>query len=257
MFRALVLSLATPGRRWCTLAALLGLGVMISLPPHTSLPTFCGALSRVPLQDWVIVLGSPSALELGISWVLMVIAMMAPLFAEPMRHVWFASLPARRGWAIFLCAVSYILVWLSVAPVIIIVTWVLSAYFSTNLALPLSIGAAITWSASPVAQCARNRCHRFMRIGASGRRADRECLIQGLHSGAMCVVTCWPWMVAPMLLSGLGHVAAMMAVSLWLALERIHQPREPRWQWPPTVSQLLWQWRLRPRDSTIRTFEAS
>jgi predicted metal-binding membrane protein len=175
----------------------------------------------------------------------MLLAMMAPLFAEPVRHVWFSSLPSRRRWAALLCAAGYLAVWMAAAPAIILISWTLRAGLSAGWALPLAAGAAIAWSASPMSQRARNRCHRFLRIGARGRQADLECLSQGLYSGAMCVATCWPWMIAPMLLTGFWHGIAMVAVSLWLALERILPAREPHWQWPPAISQLLWRHRLR------------
>ena len=252
MFRVLALALISPGRRWCTVAAAIGLVVMICLPTQSSLPALCGALSRVRPQDWQTVVGPISPLGLLSGWGVMLIAMMTPLFADPLRHVWFSTLAPRRGWAVLLCAIGYFAIWMMVAPVIIVMSWGLHAWLSANWVLPVATGAAIAWSASPWSQLARNRCHRLLRISACGRRADGECLIQGFHSGAMCVAVCWPWMVVPMLVDGFAHVAAMIVVSLWLTLERISSAREPHWQWPPVISQLLWRWRVRRSVPSLR-----
>lgn len=247
MLKALALSLTAPGRRWCTVAAAIGLALVVYLPPRASLPALCGALSRLPLEEWQAALGPVSPLSLLAAWGVMLLAMMAPLFAEPMRHVWFSSLPGRRGSAVLLCAAGYLAVWMVVAPAIILISWTLHAGLSAGWAMLLVVAAALAWSASPWSQRARNRCHRFLRVGAHGRRADRECLTQGLYSGAMCVSACWPWMVVPMLMTGYWHVIAMVSVSLWLTLERIMPPREARWQLPPAISQWLWRRRLRSK----------
>lgn len=254
MFTALARSLTAPGRRACTVAAVIGLVLVGWLPTRASLPALCGALSRVPVQEWPAALGpvSPSGLLLG--WAVMLVAMMAPLFADPLRHVWFASLPSRRVWAVALCAAGYLAVWMAVAPAILLVSWILLASLPTVAALLFALAVAVAWSASPVSQRARNACHRFLRVGARGRRADAECLRQGLHSGAVCVAACWPWMVVPMLVGGGAHGVAMVGVSLWLALERLLPSRTPHWQWPPAVSLLLWRWRLmaaRPRGQNV------
>lgn len=244
MGRVLILALTAPGRRWCTLAAALALALVICASERMTLPALCGELSGVSLNDWQAIVGPVSPFRIAAEWGLMLVVMMAPLFAEPLRHVWFSSLVTRRSRAVVLCTAGYFGLWMAVAPVVFALSWVLQVLFSTTWALPAGIGAAIAWSSSPWAQRARNRCHRLLRVGATGCRADVECFVQGLHSGAMCVAVCWPWMVIPMLVSGAVHVPTMVGISLWLTLDRILPARQPLWQWPPAISQMLWRRRL-------------
>lgn len=245
MFRLLASALTAPGRRWCTAAALASLVLLACLPAQYSMPDYCGALSRVPIQDWPAVLGPMAPLKLLADWCLMLVGMMAPLAADPLRHVWFASLPRRRNWAVLLCATGYFGAWVMVAPAIIVISW---TYRTAGMwAAPVAAAAAVAWSFSPLSQHARNQCHRLLRVGAQGIRADRECLIQGLYSGSMCVAVCWPWMLIPMVLDEYAHVVAMIGISLWLTLDRALPPRAPGWQWPPVIAQLLWRRRLQRR----------
>jgi hypothetical protein len=243
MFRLLISALTAPGRRWCTMAAVTSLVLSAYLPMQASLSAYCGALSAVPFGEWITVLAPLAPLKLLAGWCLMLVAMMTPLAADPLRHAWFASLPPRRGWAVLLCSGGYFAVWILMAPTIIVISWGLRTVGAW--AMPVAIAAALAWSFSPWSQHARNRCHRLLRIGAHGFRANGECLGQGMYSGAMCVAVCWPWMLVPMVANGYAHVLSMIGVSLWLTVERILPPRAPGWRWPPVVAHALWRRRLR------------
>jgi hypothetical protein len=240
MLRALIRALAAPIRRWCTGVAVLSCVLMALLPARDVLPEFCGQLSRVPLTDLRAALGPVSLLGLLGAWALMLAAMMPPLFADPLRHVWYASLVPRRAWAGLMCLAGYAFVWISLAPIIVGLAWFLQALLPSVGAIAVALAAATVWSCSPAAQHARNWCHRRLPVGASGRRADGECFAQGLMSGAACTAVCWPWMLVPLLLGGAWHILAMVIVAIWLTLERTFPWRQPKWQLPPAVGWLLW-----------------
>lgn len=241
MLRALWQALVAPGRRWCTLVAAFGCAFALWLPAHTSLPAVCGALSRIPARDWLLLMGPGWTLaDAAAGWIVMLVAMMPPLLAEPMRHVWFASLPRRRTWAAVLFVSAYVFVWTLAAPVLLLLTWTCRGSGSEMQDVAVGLGAAMLWSASPLAQHARNRCHRVLRVGATGHRADRECVSYGLYAGAMCVAVCWPWMLVVLLVES-AHLAVMLAIGLWLIMDRLFPPRRPAWQLPPALGRAVWR----------------
>lgn len=240
MLRALIRALVAPIRRWCTGVAIVSYVLVALLPAGDVLPAFCGQLSRVPLSDLRAALGPVSLLGLLSAWALMLAAMMPPLFADPLRHVWSASLVPRRAWAGLVCLAGYASVWIGLAPAIVGLAWLLQAFLPPVGAMAVALATATAWSCSPPAQHARNWCHRRLPVGASGRRADRECFAQGLTSGAACSAVCWPWMLVPLLLSGAWHTLAMVIIALWLMLERTFPWRQAKWQLPPAVGLLLW-----------------
>jgi predicted metal-binding membrane protein len=96
-------------------------------------------------------------------------------------------------------------------------------------------GLALLWSASPVAQASRNRCHRMRPIAPFGPQTLHDAVVQGATSGAACVGACWVWMLVPAAASG-AHLAAMILVTLLLVLERMAPAAPPHWRWPPPVS---------------------
>lgn len=250
MFQLLTSSLTAPGRRWCTFIAVISLVLLAYLPTYLSISAYCGALSKVPIGDWITVLRPLAPLDLLMGWCLMLLAMMTPLAADPLRHVWFASFPTRRGSAVLLCSCGYFGVWILASPGIIVISWALRTVGAW--ATPVAIAASLVWSFSPWSQHARNRCHRLLRVGAHGFRANGECLVQGIYSGATCVAVCWPWMLVPMVVSGYAHIFAMIGISLWLTVERVLPPRVPGWRWPPIVAHALWRRRLRERLQSVQ-----
>jgi hypothetical protein len=211
--------------------------VSLALSAPSAIPVLCGT----PLRAlW----GSPDAfleppvtpLGVTVAWLAMLLAMMPPLLGEPLRHVWFSSLPARRPWAILLFAASYFAVWVLVAPALILLAWLLRGV-ADGAAPAFALCVALAWSCAPWTQRARNRCHRVCRIGAAGLRADGECIAYGMRFAGRCVTVCWPWMILPLLVETL-HVVAMVGVALWMTLDRIAPPRRPSWQAPPVVDHL-------------------
>lgn len=254
MLRALGRAAASPPHCWLLAVATAGCIASAMLPPQASLSALCGSLGRVPLADWPMLMGPVwSPIGLSLAWLVMLTAMMPPLLAEPVRHVWHASMPVRRAWAVLLCALGYVLLWMLAGVILVPTALRMSASVPDGTAAAVSLGLALLWSASPSAQQARNRCHRTLRVGAHGRRADLECLIYGMNVGSACVWLCWPWMLVPMM-SETGHVAAMVGVGLWLLLDRLFPPRRPGWRLPPALGELIWRFRTSSasRSSALR-----
>ena len=52
-------------------------------------------------------------------WLAMLLAMMPPLLAQPVLHVWWSSLRPRRPWALFLFGSAYTAVWMGAGAVLI------------------------------------------------------------------------------------------------------------------------------------------
>lgn len=197
-----------------------------------SLPAICGSLARMDLGDLGVVLGPGwSAMALLAGWLAMLLAMMPPLLAQPVLHVWWSSLGPRRPWALFLFGSAYTAVWMGAGAVLIPAAMALRLTIPWAAAAVVALGLALTWSSSPAAQGARNRCHRMRRIAAFGRNADRECVQQGLLTGAACVAACWPWMLLPMMVDSI-HAVAMAAVTVMLFVERLGPPALPAWRFP-------------------------
>jgi len=249
MLRALGRAAIIPPQCWLLAVAAGGCLASVTLPPQASLSALCGSLGRVPIADWPMLMGLVwSPISLALAWLVMLTATMPPLLAEPVRHVWHASMPVRRAWAVLLFALGYLLLWMLAGVILVPTALRISAMLPEGTAAAISLGLALIWSASPSAQQARNKCHRTLRIGAHGWRADLECLLYGMHVGTACVWLCWPWMLAPMMFES-GHVAAMISVGLWLLLDRLFPPRRPCWRLPPPLGELVWRFRT---SSAIR-----
>lgn len=235
MRAAPVLSLLRHGSLpWLLGVAVAGLAFADLLAVYQVLPGFCGALT----------LGTVAALTeaslrvtglagVGASWAIMLLGMMPPLVSAPVNHVLESSLPRRRVRAAALLLTAYGAVWLAaglvLVPLAIAVMLVLH-----GAAFAITLAVAFVWSCSPLAQVARNRCHRLVRIGLRGWAADRDCLRQGCTVAPWCILSCWPWMLTAMV-AGAWHLAAMAAVTLFLLVDRILPPARVRWRVPPAA----------------------
>ena len=241
-------STASPPLPGLALVAAGGFAASALLPGSDGVTALCGALGRVPLSELPLALGPGwSVWPVLAEWSLMVVAMMPLLIADPVDNVWRSSLASRRPRALCLFALGYALPWLAAAAVLIPAAALLRLALPGWVALAAALGLALAWSASPLSQVARNRCHRRHRVGAAGPRADRECLSHGLNTGAACVLTCWPWMLVPFAVEA-GHMLVMVAVALVLFCERIVPAGAPRWQVPPAFETLR---ALLPRQKVL------
>ena len=175
---------------------------------------------------------------------LMVAAMMTPLVAPIFNHVWRSSLAHRRPDSLAAVALGYGACWMAAGAVLVPAAATWGRSWSAALA---TLALSVAWSCSPAAQYARNRCHRVRGISPFGLAADRDSFVQGVMTGAPCVLACWPWMLVPMAVPA-GHHAAAVAVTLLLFLERLARPRSPAWRSPPALEALRL---LGPRSTTV------
>jgi predicted metal-binding membrane protein len=219
------------------LAGLSAAGFLLAAtsPSAAGLSAICGMAAFSDLPDlavlWV-AFASPRALALD--WLVMVLAMMPLLTAQPVAHVWRCSLTARRLRAVAGFAAGYGACWVAAGLVLIPAAAAAGAILPPGARAPILLAAALVWSGWPRAQAARIRCHRLRRIGAFGLGAWRDCLWQGVTTGSACVATCWPWMLVPMAV-GTGHVLVMLVVTLVLLAERMMPPVRARWRLPPAL----------------------
>jgi predicted metal-binding membrane protein len=231
---------------WPLLFALAAFGLVLSAlgTGHAALPAFCGSdTARLVLASgfadalaFALALNPPA--RLSADWALMLFAMMPPLLAAPLMHVWRSSLPRRRVQALAHFTLGYGLVWMSAGPMLIGLAVLLQLVAGGSA--PAFAGAlllATVWSASPWQRVALNRSHRMRRIGLFGWAADRECLAFGAVHAVWCIAACWAWMLTA-LAAGRWHVAAMIFAAAVLLGERLPAPTPPRWRRPAFLALL-------------------
>jgi predicted metal-binding membrane protein len=194
-----------------------------------SLSTFCvsgEAISRGAFS------GSTVASTLLPDLALMLLAMMPPLLASPLQHIWRRSLTRRRGRAIALFIVGYLGIWLAVGMLLVAASRVLTATAWPGIALGALI--AMAWQATPLKQASLNLCHRRPALEAFGLRAETDALLYGVTHGIWCAGACWALMLLPLLVGGPLHWALMPMVMLIAIIERARAPQPVRWNaaWP-------------------------
>ena len=194
---------------------------------------FCSAatLPRVPLTptlNLAVALNPPA--KLACDWMLMVVAMMAPLLVAPLRHVCQRSFAKRRVRASLLFIAGYLVVWLAAGAALQPLALVLRSGLSPLACLGLAATVMLLWQVTPAKQRCLSRCHRGPPLAAFGLMADRDALLFGLASGAACTAACWALMLLP-LLAGQAHILAMALVALFVAAERLERPAPPGWGW--------------------------
>jgi predicted metal-binding membrane protein len=171
---------------------------------------------------------SPTSLAVG--WALMVAAMMAPLLIEPVRHVRDRSFARRRVRAVVLFLTAYATVWMAAGVVLLALSLVTQlAGLDASLIVAVAVLGAFVWQSSPAKQRCLNRTHVHPELAAFGAAADIDAFLFGFTHAVWCVGSCWALMLLPLLVSR-GHVAAMAAVTLWLAAERLERPMPPGWR---------------------------
>ncbi|MGE7955165.1 DUF2182 domain-containing protein [Pseudomonas sp. NPDC089530] len=231
---------------WPLLFATAGLGLALSLyhGGHTALPAFCSVADGLSaVTRWPTALAAEWALnppQHGLAnWALMLLAMMPPLLAMPLMHVWHSSRPRRRLRAALGFLLGYTALWLAAGPLLSSFALLLQLSFG-EAALASALLMAILWSASPWQRAALNRGHRMRRIGLFGWAADRDCLCFGATHGVYCIASCWAWMLVP-LLGGAWHLPLMLLAGAILLVERLAPSDRPSWRWPVLLPRLdLW-----------------
>jgi predicted metal-binding membrane protein len=244
---------------WPLLFASAGVGLSVSAygAGHATLPVFCGAGTALLLSS-----GWPDALELALvlnpparlwaDWALMLLAMMPPLLATPLMHVWRSSLPRRRVRALCHFVFGYGSVWMAAGPILISLALLLQLVAGEGAwAFIGTLLLATVWSASPWQRAALNRSHWLSRIGLFGWAADRECFAFGVVHAAWCIACCWAWMLA-VLAAGRWHIPAMMLAAAVMLSERLAAPDRPRWRLPAFLFLFDRRPIFAPRHSVVR-----
>jgi predicted metal-binding membrane protein len=199
-----------------------------------AIPALCGGLERVNLSELRLAMGPQwSVSHLVVGWLVMVFAMMPPLLAQPVLHVWRSSLASRRPRALLLFGCGYAMMWLA-AGALLVPAAIGLKLAAGSAAQVVALCGGLAWSCSPIAQEARNACHRMRRVSVFGRTADTDCLRFGLCIGRSCLMACWPWMLVPIMFDEF-HWLAMALVSIFLFTERLAPPAPATWRIPPTL----------------------
>jgi predicted metal-binding membrane protein len=165
------------------------------------------------------------------TWSTMLLAMMPPLLAGPLLHVWRRSLPQRRLTAITLFLLGYAVPWAICGAAVSIWLLLLKGVFAATetAALVLAASIALMWQLTPSKQMSLNSCHRQPPLAAFDARADADALFYGARHGFWCAGACWALMALPMAAGNIIHWPAMIGVTLALILERARPPHRVHW----------------------------
>jgi len=164
------------------------------------------------------------------NWLLMLVAMMAPVLAPAIYHIRVSSLSRRRTRSTLLFVAGYAGVWIAAGAVLLsLVDFPRAIGLPPYMAAAALLAFALVWQFSPFKQTCLNRCHEQPSLDAFGRGADRDVLRYGVMHGTWCAGSCWAWMTLPMLLPQ-GHLPAMGLAALLIYCERLDRPQPQRWQ---------------------------
>lgn len=156
-------------------------------------------------------------------WLLMVMAMMLPLVAGPVRGAAIRSLWRRRHQAIAAFLVGYVAFWMAAGAVFIFAVARLRLEHSA-VALPAALVLAAVWHLMPARRRALHACHRSAPLAPSGWRAHWDSLRYGWVVGGRCLVTCGVLMLACLLA---GHNLWLMAAFTLAGVGERYLPRLP------------------------------
>lgn len=205
--------------------------ILIQMIPDTmNIASFCGKLSLIDMGNLELmrtIVWSPELIALD--WVLMVLAMMPVLLSGPISHIIRSVRSSHIIPALVFFALGYVLTWLLAGAVFLPLLIILSILTANGVDILCALTIAIVWSGSPLAQFARNRCHKFTRIGWRFYIVLKDSLRQGLITGTACVGSCWAWMILPMTIER-GHIVVMGIVVIILFAERLTPPTSPKWR---------------------------
>lgn len=212
---------------------------LMTLPSGGQTAVFCGSFNLSQL--WWLIQSAPWLLspgQLALDWSLMVIAMMTPLISPLLAYVRRSVSGRCRQGAVVAFLFAYWATWCASFVILFPLALGLLTLVGDQADLPVALAIALVYSASPIAQRARNACHLALRIAPFGARAWLDSAEQGGVTGLRCIAACWPWMLVPVSLVT-GHTVLMIVVGIYLFAERIAPPTRPVWQIPPALETVL------------------
>jgi predicted metal-binding membrane protein len=184
-----------------------------------------------PGVGFALLLNPPT--QLVLAWLLMLAAMMPPLLARPVEHLWFGGVAKRRARAVGLFIVAYVAVW-TLAGIVLMASSAAIEVLGSAAGIPALAATgfvAFIWQTTPLKQASLNLCHRPPRISPSGVAADRDSLQYGVSSALACVGACWALMLVPLVVHRLDCLT-MAIIAAILLLERQAEARPARWRLP-------------------------
>ena len=189
-------------------------------------------------------LASPAAAATAAAgWLLMVVAMMAPLLVGPVRHLQDRSFTHRRSRAVAEFLTGYGAAWaVAGAALAALPAAVDAAPAASAVAVPAALLLAAVWESSPAKQRCLNATHTHPALRAHGIAADLDAVRFGITHGAWCAGSCWAVMLLPLLVpAGLTATAVMAGGTAWLCAQRLDAPTRPRWalRYPGKAIRLL------------------
>jgi hypothetical protein len=168
--------------------------------------------------------------ELLLGTTLMVLAMMGPLTAGPMHHLWHRSLARHRLRAIGLFWLVYIALWSLVGVLFALALAAANASRIGNaVLLLLTLLIALAWQLAPPRTSALRHCHLRPPLAVFGVRAVLDPVSFALRLGFWCFAACGAVMLATIAVQnaapGLGLVPMLIA-SVLIVWEQV-------WRAPP------------------------
>jgi len=155
-------------------------------------------------------------------WIDMVVCMMFPLIVVPIRTTANRSLWKRRHRAVMEFLVGYMIPWLALglgasalSSAIRVERW---AVATRTLAAVCVVIIAVVWQFTPIKRAALAGCDRTVPLAPTGWPAHRDSIGYGLLVGCNCVLTCWAFMLVPIVSS--HNVLTMAVVSSITLAER-------------------------------------
>jgi predicted metal-binding membrane protein len=156
-------------------------------------------------------------------WALMVAAMMLPVVAPLVRTVALRSLWTRRQRSAGAFLAGYVVLWVAVGAVLLAPLVALDAYPLGPAWLVGMLLVAAGWQVSAPRRRLLRRCGSLRMGAADGTAADVDCARAGVRSGARCLATCGP----PMLAMLAGHSLWLMAGLLGVLLSERSRGPDP------------------------------
>jgi predicted metal-binding membrane protein len=216
---------SAPTRIGVFIASAAAWAVMLAYPEHA-----CACMSKDGGATFLEALAFQPLGAVTKGWLLMLVAMMAPMTLPALYHIRTSSFARHRWSSSLLFLGGYAALWVAAGGVMKVVE-VAARWHSPSSYLPAVVVAvaAIVWQASPTKQRCLNRCHAHTPLAAFGPARVRDATLMGLAHGCWCVGSCWALMLFPMLLPE-GHNVAMMAVTVVMFCERLDPPGAPVWR---------------------------